>query len=183
MADVDANDAVASSCCPTLVAEFDCENLDLDRHTSKGDLAWVRAFGHDSNRCITSWKGFLTFRVVNALIMFVTLLGSAVDQEVNHEGLEYYFIYLTNWTLIAQNVYLVLAVYVTYTLKEMVEAGESGTGLDMPSHVKLLWLLQGYSHRRTPTLAPTIALNPPLQCRRPRTGHLSGLPPLLGPRL
>jgi len=75
--------------------------------------------------------------------MCTTLLGSMIDQQVNHAGIEYYFIFLTNWTLMVQCVYLVLACYVTYTLKPLIESGEHGTELDMPTYVKVMWMLQG----------------------------------------
>ena len=136
-------DAQEATCCPTLVSEFSWDNVNLTRQTSHGTIAWVDAFGHDSNRCLGEWSSFFAFRCFNALLMCSVLVGAMIDQELNYAGLEYYFIFLTNWTLIVQCVYLVLACYVTHSLRELVASGEHGTELEMPLSVKTLWLLQG----------------------------------------
>merc|ERR1712196_376284 len=128
-------DAQEATCCPTLVSEFSWDNVNLTRQTSHGTIAWVDAFGHDSNRCLSDWSSFFAFRCFNALLMCSVLVGAMIDQELNYAGLEYYFIFLTNWTLIVQCVYLVLACYVTHSLRELVASGEHGTELEMPLSV------------------------------------------------
>ena len=62
------------SCIEIFKAEFSPENLNLDRKTSRGIVLWVDAFGHDSNRCIGSWEGFLAFRIFNALCVAQNLV-------------------------------------------------------------------------------------------------------------
>jgi len=119
---------------PSVRKELDRRNLCFDRFTSHGILRWADAFG-SSQALPEIW--FLAFRVICATIMTGTLIGAVCTDR------EYFPIFLTNWTLTLQVVYLNLAVYTTWSLQPLVKENIHGEYTTMPVYVRVLWLLQG----------------------------------------
>jgi len=129
---------VRAGCCSRLCRELDWENVDLDSTTTTGTIHWTSAFGHVSNTCLRTWKSFFIFRAANAFIMTSVLVASMIDTH-NKTGFEYWWVWLTHWTLLFQVAYLILAVACTWNLRtDGVELAHQPVRL-----IQALWLLQG----------------------------------------
>lgn len=126
-----------------LRTEFSVENLDFDHETATwGVINWRKAFGHESNRYIRNFEGYMAFRCVLFATMIGTLLFSLVVWFM--EGtLGFWPAYMTNWALLIQVTYLGLAIATTVATQKLVCAGDDI--LELPSIVKATWVLGSVS--------------------------------------
>lgn len=127
------------ACCARLRAELAIENLNFDASTSTlGMLNWRETFGHDSNRCINSWGGYLAFRCVNFAIMLGALALSIYYEVLEGRPWHDWFFFLTHWTLLFEVIYLGLAAFTTYASKA---AWEDKASNKLPWYVSIMWAL------------------------------------------
>ena len=123
------------------------ENLNFDRRTSQGRVDYILAFG-TGRRFVSSPDRFLAFRAAQFVLMLAVLCWSVSDAAVRNRA-AFWFIYLTNWTLLIEVVYLAAALYTTAALRAMAMDRIAGTlpptpgfSAGMPRHAKITWGLQ-----------------------------------------
>ena len=100
------------------------------------NLDWRISFGHDPSRLMSDWQSYLLFRVILLVSILITAIWSFAQYFLLEASTFYWFIYLTNWGLIIQIIYLSLAVYTTYRSKTFHHTHTS----ELPLFVKLMWL-------------------------------------------
>ena len=139
--------ACAGCCCAAWNELRERENLNFDRRTSHGRVDYILAFG-TGRRFVSSPHKFLAFRITLFALMLAVLCWSVADAVVQDVA-EFWFIYLTNWTLLIEVVYLACAVYTTAALRPRALHRIAGTlpptpgfSAGMPQYVKVTWALQ-----------------------------------------
>ena len=139
--------ACAGCCCAAWNELIQRENFNFDRRTSHGRVDYIVAFG-TGRRFVSSPDMFLAFRTTLCVVMLAVLVWSFSKSAVDDEA-QFWFIYLTHWTLLIEVVYLCCALFTTATLRPKVLdrlAGSlpptPGFSDGMPLHVKITWILQ-----------------------------------------
>jgi hypothetical protein len=133
--------------CKRVRDEFSLSNINFDEHTKAiGMVPWRKAFAHDPGRCFRTAQSYLIFRCLMFFLMFGTLIWSFYDMAAKGDG-GYWFIYLTHWTLVLENVYLGVAAYVTSKYagpsSKTTTANDAAAAEDnrLPCIIQVMWLL------------------------------------------
>eukprot|EP00933_Yihiella_yeosuensis_P036613 TRINITY_DN30376_c4_g1_i1.p1 TRINITY_DN30376_c4_g1~~TRINITY_DN30376_c4_g1_i1.p1 ORF type:complete len:324 (-),score=42.98 TRINITY_DN30376_c4_g1_i1:519-1490(-) len=112
------SDSCCGAVCTSFRNEFRLHRLKLSMTVEE----WLHQYRTSKlSFCLQTPMVYLIWRACLFAVMFIILVWSFVDQAVNsQDGIGHYFIYLTNWTLMMQNVYLGLALFCTFKSQRVV---------------------------------------------------------------
>ena len=127
---------MSNSCCSKLLSEMQLCKLGLTVFPQ--DLAWFCQFGEFS--WASSRLAYVIWRAILAAIM-LTGFGLDISDDFVIGIAAWYFIYLTNWTLLIQNLYLCLA----FAIALCIYLNPPLSASRQPLSTKVAWLLRSIS--------------------------------------
>jgi hypothetical protein len=128
---------MSNSCCSSLQSEFRLRNLGLTV-LPQNPVCWYCQFGEF--RWNSSRLAYVIWRAILAAIMLAGF-GLDISDDIVTGIAAWYFIYLTNWTLLIENFYLSLA----FAIALGIYLNPPHSASSQPLSTKVAWLLRSIS--------------------------------------